>query len=409
MISYLSFLFPFATTATSRFLQNDLLMRNAYFSCIGFALFLLCLVGEKNKHQKIFIWSGAFMLLLSFGGYFKSLIYPNLPLLQFVRTNGEYRVFSIFSFILASSFSLEKTFREGKSKHLNKILIIFGAASLAGPCLFLLRHQGGNLFQTPIVTSQVALIDKIKWWLDHWTFSERLFINSMVLIALLTIYFLGRKKIKLNILVPIVISVDLLIFCWMQLPISGVQKKSVASINAYFNGLPNGIPTPSMRPIGNNLPPNNEIEKVIGCWSYYSKEPGTPTECNYPTELRTTKAYFQSAFTAQVNQHPFLFVHNPEAGEISLKYYTPTEILVDAKMRSSDSLILLQNDYQHWKLLINGKPSVTSRKWLSFMSCGLDGGNSTIKFYFQNWNLLIALFVSVCSLFLLLYLSFRAK
>jgi len=344
---------------------------------------------------------------LSFGGYFKSLIYPNLPLLQFIRTNGEYRVFSIFSFIVVSSFSLDKILKNGKSAHLNKILVIFAIACLIGPCLFLLTHQIGNLFQAQMGNSQGPMIDKIKWWLDHWTFNERLFINSIVLIILLAIYFLGRIKIHLRILVPLIISLDLLVFCWMQLPISGVQKKSAASINAYFDKLPKGIPTPSLQAIGDNLPPNHEIEKVIGCWSYYSKEPGAPTACDYPTELRTTREYFQSGFTAQANQHPFLFVQNHEAGEISLKYFAPTEILVEAKLRTGDSLILLQNDYLHWKLLINGKSSEINRKWFSFMSCRLNKGNSIVRFYFQNRNLLVVFIVSISSLALLIYLAIR--
>ncbi|MFI5153162.1 MAG: hypothetical protein ACHQET_07505 [Chitinophagales bacterium] len=407
IISYLSFLFPFATTATSRFLTNDLLMRNAYFSFFGFAIFLHCLVSQKNKFQKIFIGSGIFMLLLSFGGLFKSLIYPNLPLLQYIRTNGEFRVFSIFSFILVSSFSLEEIFRRRLPGSLNKILIFFGIASLLGLGWFLLRNQQGKLFQTDMVNTQHSIIVEIKWWLDHWTFNQRLLINSTVLVVLLAIYFICRKMINLRILIPTLLALDLLIFCWMQLPISAVQKKSVAAIESYFSNLPKGIPMPSMQPIANNLPPNDEIEKVIGCWSYYAKEPGTPKPCDYPTELMSTRDYFQSPLPTKVNQHPFLFVQNRAAGDLSLKYYSPTEILVETQFRNRDSLILLQNDYPHWKLQINGKPAEIDRKWISFMSCPIEEGNSLVKFYFQNRTLLIALLVFVCSLVLLIYLSIR--
>src|SRR5882724_11296837 len=50
--SYLSFLFPFTTTAESdagHFFNNNSLMRNGYFSFIGFAFFIVSVFSKKNK------------------------------------------------------------------------------------------------------------------------------------------------------------------------------------------------------------------------------------------------------------------------------------------------------------------------------------------------------------------------
>ena len=96
-LSFSLFVFPMTTLVKQGVFSNDLAMRNGYISLI--AVFALVVsINTKNRLNLVFLCTGITMLLFCAGGEFKQSFYRNLPLLNYVRTNGEYRVFSILFF-----------------------------------------------------------------------------------------------------------------------------------------------------------------------------------------------------------------------------------------------------------------------------------------------------------------------
>jgi hypothetical protein len=388
--SYLSFIFPFSTSGNSIWFHNDPLMRNGYFSLVGFFCFLIALFRNQNYFQKIFLLAGSFMFLLSLGGPVKEILYPLLPFLDHIRTNGEFRIFGILSFLLVGSFILNDLL-EGRNMRIfrNFLLII------AGICLVIvvghfIYAPSSNFFIPDSQKNSATVFFSIKSWLDTLTFLDRLFINATILLIIICLYFLLIRKIKNRILLPLFIITDLVVFSWTNLPVTGIQLLSPFDIQKYFIKVPSGIPIPSLKPIAENRYLGKDLSRIIGCWSYYSKQPGTPFQCDYPTRLNSTSAYFKSSMTAYVNQKPFVFLSGQALQQnIHTTSFTPSEVVIQVKADCMDTLILLQNDYFRWKCFINGKSVDIQPYAIAFMSVPINTGNNTVSFFYDYHKLVI--------------------
>jgi len=409
--SYLSFLFPFATTAKSDIFNNSSLMRNGYFSFIGFAFFLVSLFSLKNKYQIIFLISGMMMLVLSLGGAAKIVIYPYLPFLKYIRINGEYRIFSILSFIIIASFPLNKSFESNTTGIADKIFLIFMSIGVI-VILWVMLHPSQALVFSKSQHEGNNMRNEIKWWLDNLKMYDRLLISAIVLLVFLLLYFLLKKNLPSRVLLAGIIIADLLIFAWLHLPVTGVQKRSVAAMENYFSEVRPGIPIPSLIPIKNNTWAGGSLSKIIGCWPYYSKQPGTPAYCDYPTLLSSTKDYFLSSLPMSVNRQPFIFFKADSGSSSSLviRKFSPGSISIQTNTENPDTLILLQNFYPNWKVLVNNQPASIHKEFISFIGVPLQHGNNHIYFYFKNNMLLVYVFVSVSSLLIVISLAlYEAK
>ena len=200
---------------------------------------------------------------------------------------------------------------------------------------------------------------------------------------------------------------DLICFCWMNLPVTGVQKKSVAVVEKYFSGIKPGIPLPELVPIENNYYGGENIGKIIGCWSYYSKQPGTPEFCDYPTIFTSTKTYFSSSLPQLINQKPFVFLKNAGKDSMSLEInkFSPEEILIQSRSSVMDTLVLLQNFYPNWSVSVNNKDVEIQKEFISFMSVPIKPGENLIYFHFKNKKLLILLFTSLATVLTIIVLT----
>jgi hypothetical protein len=392
--SYSSFFFPFATTFPSAFFGSDPSMRNGYFSFIGLALFIMALLGKKNRIQKVFLFSGAVMLLLSLGGHIKEALYSHLPLLQYIRINGEYRVFTLLSFLIVLSWPLNSLLAaERPPLRFHRIitaLAILCLLTVAGSLIFLQPFRfpssapGLTMVRT---TSAPGLTNQIKLVLDTLPATYRLGINAVILLLLLAAWFLLRNKVSPRRLLPGLIMADLVLFCWLCLPITGVQRASPADIDRYFSSVPPGIPLPSLSPLSANRWPGGPTERIIGSWSYYSKQPGTPSPGNYPTLFLNTAAYFQSHWPDSLAHKPFLFMLHTNALP-SITGFSPTQIAGDVSTTTAnDTLVLLQNDFPGWETLLDGRPCPHYRKYFSFIGIALSPGTHHFLYRFEDRRL----------------------
>lgn len=423
--SFISFLFPFSTTAYTDSFSTDLSMRNGYFSFLGFALFIIAMTGRRNKCQNIFLASGAVMLLFSLGGPFKADLYRHLPLLRYVRSNGEYRIFAILSFIIVLSYPLDLLLKGSPARlteapidsllkertplrMLNHILAAITAGCsliIAVVAIYLWRHGQGFPF-----TPKAGLTANIKNLLDYLSFPARLLINATYLLLLLSVWFLLKNRLPPAQLLPPVLMADLVLFCWLHLPVTGVQQKSPSEITKYFSTIAPRLPIPRLIPICENIRQGEDLQKIIGCWSYYSKQPGAPQLCEYPTLLSTTEDYFNSNLSDTINTHPFIFLQRQLPGStLSIKTFGPQQIDINVFSPTADTLILLQNSYPGWKTQLNDKPHPWEKKYISFMGSAVPAGSSLLSFRFENHRPGQYFLISLVTLTILIALSAKGK
>jgi hypothetical protein len=384
-LSYLSLLFPFATTADHPLFKNDVSMRNGYFSLVGLVCFLLVLVRKKNSYQKIFLLAGSAMLLLSAGGYLKEILYSHLPLLDHVRTNGEFRVFGILSFIIAGAYILEELVEGRGLSIFRRALAILGGVCFLLFLGYLLYTSAEPFHLTGSMNPAISIPRSFKYWLDSQGFFDRLSLNALILLVFIIIYFLSTKKMNNARSLCVFVMADLISFTWMNLPVTGVQIKSPSAIQHYFSGVKPGIPIPELTPIGENRYPDEDLRKIVGCWSYYSKQPGTPYRCDYPSILNSTVSYFESDLPGSLIKRPFVFLKEANGKDaVRVKIFSSSEIEIHTENSRPDSMIILQNYYYNWKAMINGRRVPIQRTGITFMGIPLQKGSNNVIFMYNT-------------------------
>jgi hypothetical protein len=419
LTSWSSFVFPFATMANTDFFGTTTSMRSGYFSFIGFGLLLFTLAHKRNRLQHIFLIEGVLFLLVSFGGDVKIFIYSHMPLLTFIRDNGEYRIFTLFAFILTVSWPLERLLQQSDKainhyfpRMINAFFLLSLIALLIGCGIMLYR-------QIPFLPpSTNGLLLRIKHQLDILSPAEALTINAAILLLLTAAWFLLRHRVRNAILIPGIISIDLILSCWLLLPFTGVQRQSPADMQALLPHVSPGIPLPTLEPLAQNDRPG--LEKILGRWSYYTKQPGTPVKGDYPVLLQETKDYFESPCAKTLVQRPFVFRTAPNAPLPRLTAFSPTRIELqvgqvaapakrDHENGPADTLVLLQNHFPGWQSSIDGRPCPLLKLYGSFMGVAVPADNfpHRVQFLFSPPGLLWYLLIPVITLLLLAFAGTR--
>jgi hypothetical protein len=265
-----------------------------------------------------------------------------------------------------------------------------------------------GIFPGNAKNQQTNFLMTLREWLYELSFSDRLFLNAGLIVVLIGFYFLLKRKLTMKLTLPLFILADLIAFSWTQLPVTGFQMKSPSTIEHYFSEIPKGIPIPRLLPLKQNQFFGEDIHNVFGCWSYYSKQPGTPFLCNYPTGLNLTASYFNSKLPDSLNEGPFLFT---KAGvvesRLKISSFSPSAMEIQVQADSGDSLILLQNYYTRWKSRVNGKPVHIEHADLAFMAVPLDKGDNNVSFYYSNRSLLFVTLMSITALISFTLFAFK--
>jgi hypothetical protein len=411
--SWLSFLFPFSTMAQTPVFGTDRSMRDGYISFIGLALLLIALRRKKNRLQIVFLCAAAVMLLLSLGGPFKSLVYSHLPLLRFIRTNGEYRIFALLSFIITLSWPLETLLNTGKPPPLfRRIMTVFAFLATAAIIVSII-----SIGTTPLLRSAATdkgLVARIKNQLDILPFPEAMLVNAGLLLIFIVAWYLLRRRITIHRLIPGLLLADLILNCWLSLPVTGIQRQSPIAIQHLLETAPPGIPLPALTPLADNDRPG--LEKILGRWSYYSKQPGTPVAGDYPVLFQNTAAYFISCWPDSLNHRPFVFLAHAQS-PLLLDNFTPTEIALTTTSRLPDTLVLLQNDFPGWRAWLDGRPCALVHPYGAFLGIPLAAGNDAsrkntshqVLFRFSPPHLALYLMIMLASALLLVLAAARSK
>jgi len=384
--AWLSFIFPFSTVTTSRIFCTDVAMRNGFFGVVGFISVVVSLK-TKQLYVRVLIITALLMLLLSAGGALKALLFSRLPLLQYVRYNGEYRVFSILCFSIIAGFGLEQLMTGDKAftrrfKTALWVLVI----ACTGILIFLVTTNSLDIAPfLNILKQQVPVAQKVKGFLAG-PFPWFLTISTALTLLVCVLSLVAVKKSSSNWLFAIILF-DVVINCIIYLPVTGVGQLTLKSIQAVYNTSPTGIPVPPLVTVNKIDTLDAKTTGLVGDITYYNKLIGTTKLTDYPSYFASTSQYFgNQQMVDEVSRHPYLFVKKGDTANthITVQHFKSAFIEMDVDAPQNDTLVFLQNNYRFWHAVINGQKVPIATTAITFMSVKIAKGANHVIFYYED-------------------------
>ena len=415
--SWISVFLPFATTKGDSFFQNDPAFRNIYIGTTLFLLFVISLFKVKSRPQLFFLLTGFFFLLLSTGNAIKLFAAKFFPLVGYVRVNAEFRIFALFCFIIVAIIFLNRflTDRERYFKALRFSLIIVISITAALFLFGLINILTGNeSVLQHIKTSGQKLTerDTIKQLLDRISLYDTLVVQGLIQIILLFLLLNAFHKNDLK-KVFIITLIDIVLSTLLTLPTTGVGKLPVSTISSILKKSPTGIPTPTLQPVKENDTIPLSETKLIGDWSFYSKQPGSAHAALYPVKLINNYIYYKEAAkdsTVRITDMPFAYIANSieekkpkrtrSIAQQDIVSYKTGEIHFKIASDSSRFLVILQNLYPHWYYKTKGNILPVKQAGISFIAVPLEKGENDITLFFNPKNVKAGLFISAFTMLL---------
>lgn len=414
--SWVSFLLPFSTVKNQAFFENDIALRNNYIGILYFLFLVLTFITAKTKMQWFFLLTGIFFLLLSLGGGFKLFAHNYLPLIGYVRVNGEFRIFALISFLITAVSCLH--FYAANPAELKRkikpLILLTGLFFLIALIYSIVKiTQGETFFSAAIADNSDGWRNQLKKIIDGLSFYDAILFQCFIQLLLLGALWIAIKKFQLK-AVTIITAVDLIAATLLCLPFTGVGKVSVAKIHSIHQQSPDGIPVPSLEPMKAHTMISNKDSALVGDWSFYNKQIGKATSVLYPVKISDNLLFYERVkkdSSLSVAELPFLFLTKSVAGPVftnqqninaeNLKKFTTNGMQLNFVAEENGYLVILQNYYPHWFYIANGDTNKVQKAGIAFMAIPVQKGENDIKVFFQP-TLIITLFWLSAFLFVLL-------
>jgi hypothetical protein len=387
--SYLSVLFPLAVHKTS-FFNTDISMRNVYG---GMALIFGLLLYFKNIDRKIVIYSFLpllFFILLASGGWFKTIAWQIIPFTGYVRMNGEFTYFVMLILFLFAAAGLNPVFKQEPYEFLfvnparTLLFLYFFAALAALISIFITRSS--FIYSVNENTGKAF----IKYFFEKLSFTDLLFVQSII--SLLTIWVVKKFRFSFYALV-FIFCLNLVITTWLCLPYTGLGMKSKKEIQQVISSTPKGILKQDLTPVNQTqfIPLEDKNELML--LSSYSKKIGHPAQEDYPVQLQSSKDYFNDSSVMRfINKQAWIFLSsdtiinaqtNFSDTAIQIIESGPGHIRCSINNTGFRYLVLLQNDYPYWKVMINKNNVTHFTAFKTFITIPVANGKNYISLSFE--------------------------
>ena len=411
--SWASILLPFSIVKNDTFFNTDISMRNCYFSLSLLLFFILACFSKKNGWQKFLLTAGLLFTLLSAGGIFKTLAYKFIPLIGYVRLNGEFRIFSLLCFIIIAAIELDK-FIGTKSSFAGGIkycyyfieAVLFASIIIGLYKAISSKHSVAFDFEDIMQQNTIAL--KLKALVDAISFYDTIWIQGFIQLFLSWGVKWCIRFGNVDLLMKIVVA-DMIITSLINIPFTGVGKASVAQVQTILNKSPKGIPLPALQPVKNNDTSTIQQKEMIGDWSMYNKQIGVKKQVAYPIILKNMNSYFLNIERISNNNFldkPFIFIEDAKNdSSLIIEKFSPNKIVTHFTANSLSQLILQQNYYPHWYYYNGVQKKEVEKAGINFMSSPTIKGTQTISFSFEPTLVKCAMLLSLIT-FVIYFLLF---
>jgi len=341
-----------------------------------------------------------------------------VPLASFVRSPGEFSLFTAFIMIIAAAAGLQslKVTRENFIlwvPPLKRLTLLF--LSLLPLAIIVILVTRNSFLFTPQGDYGQTIKQNIKNMIDRASFWDLLWIQCSLSLA--TIYFLVRCLIRPDKFgISLAISLNLIVICWLTLPFTGVGSKSKKEVDAILSAVPGGIVNQALTPV-NSLPQDSNYMAFTGMPYTYMKIIGTPQWNPYPIQLKHNAAFFDDNQSVQfINRQAYLFLSsdtsvnspvNEDLSFINVRTTGPGYIRAQIRNERFNYITLLQNDYLHWQVFIDGKETNHFTGYKTFISTAIPKKTFEIEYRFKPGNIYTAGLISLilllaCTTYLLI-------
>lgn len=436
--SLFSLLVPYGVAKDPGFFNTDISMSNLYMGIFMLGFFLAGLFIKLKPELKIILIFGFIFLLASFGDYLpvRKWLYNFFPLMDLFRIPGFLRVIIVIPIIITGGLAIDALLK-GVGKMQKRIIIPFTLISCL-LILVLIWSAARVSRENPLLTGKdIGLSELIA---SASVFTHILIHSIIQLIFLAVFILLYYKKVRLKILIPIFVLVEMFLSIQMNIKYTGCSTDfNPLVVRAELKERPHGFPLPpptniskntdaaaQFKPFWRNV---NIFNKTVSFDAFTSfKLKGYKfLEDNSPmlkeAILKNQLAYLSDQifiedeyFTDKVKIiHPKdLFfsrddfikldaknIISSNGDTVILTSFNPNEIKTYVKTKQPQIITLLQSNYEGWKVLIDGEtaPHFTSNHL--FISVRVPSGEHEIIFSYSK-NIVKAAFIFSYSLFLII-------
>ncbi len=402
--SYISAFLPLPVHKSS-FFQTDIGMRNVY---IGLAHLAGMIVLLRFASRRVIITISVpliFFILLSAGGYFKTIAWNVLPLIGFVRLNGEFTYFVILILLFSGAAGLQYWLEKKKKFKIASVFLWLSLGSAIAAIAGMLYFRSSVFFAETITGDSFK--SNIKSIIDNSSFWDLLLLQA--LLQAVCIY-LARKWILHKTRVATILGVNLVLITWLTLPFTGLGMMSKKDVQAVIDVFPRGIPAPELVSINKAqyITPRDEQQFML--IASYSKKIGHPSPDQYPVQLKSNASFISDSILYNfIKEQAFLFLSSDTiAGTLS--NYDSTNIRVEksgpgytrCRIRNEGFrwLTLLQNNYPYWEVKLDGKLITHYTGFRTFITVPVPSGEHTVEFVFKPALIRTAMWINLVLLIL---------
>lgn len=387
--SYISLFFPLPVHK-SGFFNTDIGMRNTFIGVLHFlGLFLAFRYFSKRQLISIFL-PLLFFILISAGGYFKIFAWKALPLLGYVRLNGEFTYFVVLLFLLCGAGGIEyltkypdwlfKARKMFSFTLLPTILLLI----FSGLMIVLIGGSRFNITGYSLKQSIKSIIDAIDFW------DLMLIQASIHTITLLVLKKVFRSKAS----IALVVSLNMTIITWLTLPFTGLGMMSKEDVQKIINTFPRGIQPQELVSINDGKYIKTEDENQFLLISSYGKKIGYTKPDQYPVQLNNNvELISDTALYNFIKQQAFIFLSSDTSINTKTTFDSSFIRIIKSGAGYTRCIInnpgeyrwltLLQNNYPYWEVRINGKRIGHFTTFKTFISVPVDKAQCEVEFKFN--------------------------
>lgn len=387
--SLLTLLSPLgASINQTEFWQADFALINSYFGLLPLmGLVAAFLLFKTQKIPVYLLLIAVFFMCLGLAEDLPFRLWLRyLPFWDVFRFSSLFRGFAIVFFLLSAGFGLEFLF---KSKNTQALTISVGTVFVFFLAFTLYALKAVN-FSVPFS------------WDSLWV---RMAIHGGIQLVFLALFFviIHQKRWKYTLLVLLIFDVGISTFWNARATV--FQKFDVSAVNNGIDQIPQGFPVPSVQePIKKfdegffyrpemhlwaNLPTMHKTPSLVGNSPYYFNYQKEANKLGYVKKASFHPvAFFQAGAlkNAQIIDSANVLLLSSEAFRIS--EYAPSKWQIKADLPTSGVVVLLQNDYFHWKVSVDGKSADKIRVNGTFIGVRVPTGKHTLHFEFNPSYLL---------------------
>lgn len=400
--SWVSMLLPLSIAKGEDFFVSDLSLRNCFVGMPVLLFFLMSCISSKTRLQKFLLGAALFFFLLSVGGWAKDFFYRSLPLLGYVRLNGEFRLFTLFAIILIAAMQADVFFKnrdsnEKKLKYLFGMLLTLTILALLVALYFIVYKGQSILNASSSINFAGGMGNSLKSILDNLTLYDCIALQAIIQSIILPLLYFCYQKKQTSLALMIGMG-EMMVATLLIIPFTGAGKTPLREIQQTINASTAGIPIPLLQSGIANDSIGLDKNAAIGSWNMYSKQIGSSSEVPYPIKLNSMKAFFDlpPKERMQYADKPFLYLkNNPDSHNITVTAFEPNQFTLHYTGNQSDSLIVLQNIYPYWEATVDGNAVAIQKEGPGFMKIALPAGRYTVQMQFNPVKIKYAFGISI--------------